>query len=202
MQNLHGLFQLRVLAAGCLIGMNVDHVVGQHAFLLHVDAFHRGDADAGHAEGRAVDEADVARADDVAAGRLADELAQAERADGVGENLGVAERAVVHEHDQRFGPLAVVEVEHEALSAVALAEEGVFAAAEVVEDLVVGIAAAIVADVEHDRFLIEVVRVERAQENVEAGVVHARNVNVTKLALGELRDALGVVRDPALVHQC
>ena len=64
--------------------------------------------------------ADVARADDEAAGRLADQLAQAERAEGVREDLGVAVGAVVDEQHQRLGPLAVVGVEDQALAAVAL----------------------------------------------------------------------------------
>src|SRR5262249_35491786 len=137
-------------------------IVRDHAFLLHIDALERGDADARHPEGGAVDEADAARADDVAASRLADQLAQSQRADGVRENLRVAERAIVDQHDQRLRPLAVVEVEHEALSAVALMEERVLLAAEIIEDLIVREAAAVEADVEHDRLLVEAIGVERA----------------------------------------
>ena len=51
------------------------------------------------------------------------------------------------------------------------------------------------------RFLVEVVRVQRADEAIQAGLVHAGNVDVAELALAQLGDAAGVVLDPAIVHQ-
>ena len=132
---------------------------------------------------------------------MADQLAQAQGAEGVGEDLGVAVGAVVDEQHQRLGPLAVVGTQHRALAAVALAEEGVLLGAEVVEHLVVREAAAVVAHVEHDRFLVEVVGIEGPHELVQAGFVHARDVDVAELALAQLGHALGVLFHPALVHQ-
>ena len=44
-----------------LVGMDFDHHVRLNAFLFHVDALDRVDADARDAEGRAVDQADAGR---------------------------------------------------------------------------------------------------------------------------------------------
>ena len=74
-------------------------------------------------------------------------------------------------------------------AAVAVLEERVFLAAEVVQHLVVRVAAAVVAHVEDDRFLVEVVGVQGADEAVEAGLVHAGDVDVAELALAQLGDA-------------
>ena len=64
----------------------------------------------------------------------------------------------------RAGPFAVVAAEDEPLAAVALAEEGVFLAGEIAEHLVVGEAAAVVADVEDDAFLVEVIGIKGPDE--------------------------------------
>ena len=66
------------------------------------------------------------------------------------------------------------------LAAVALAEEGVLLAGQVVQHLIVREAAAVVAHVEDDAFLVEVVGVEGAHEAVEAGLVHARECGCSR----------------------
>src|SRR5262249_4612033 len=163
--------------------MYVYRDIGDDADFLHVLALGVVNAGAGDAKDRAVDQADGPRSDDVRACGLADELAQAERAEGTRENLRVTVRAILNEQHQRLGPFAVMGTQHRSRAAVTLAEERMFLAAEIVQYLVVRVAAAVVANVEDNRFLVEIVRIERANEVVQALLVHAGNVNVAQRAL-------------------
>src|SRR5262245_65203664 len=61
--------------------------------------------------------------------------------------------------------------------------------------------AAVVADVEDNRFLVEVVGIERSHEAIEARLVHARNVDVAVLSRSLVGDKLRVELAPALVHE-
>src|SRR5262249_61633535 len=112
-----------------------DHLhVGLDALLLHVGTLHREHADARHTERRAVDQADAAGADDEAARRLSDQLAQAKRAEGMWKDLCVAVRTIVDQQDGRLGPLAVVRPQYQPLAAEAVTEKRVLARAQVVQD--------------------------------------------------------------------
>ncbi len=61
--------------------------------------------------------------------------------------------------------------------------------------------AAVVADIEDDAVLVEVVRVKSADETVQTLLVHAANVNIAETAFAEFGDALGVLPCPIFVHQ-
>src|SRR5205085_11991259 len=89
----------------------------------------------------------------------------------------------------------------ESFAAVALAEPRVLAGAEIVEDLVVREAAAIVANVKYDAFLIVGFGVKRAEKAIQARLFHVGNMDVAESAVAEFGNRLGVTGDPALVHQ-
>ena len=76
-----------------------------------------------------------------------------------------------------------------------------FLGAEVVQHLVVGETAAVVANINDDRLLVEVVRVQRADELLKALFIHARDVDVADLAAARLGDRLGVLFEPPVVQQ-
>ena len=84
---------------------------------------------------------------------------------------------------------------------VALQEERVIAAAQIVQYFIVREAAAIEPHVQNDRLLVEIVRIQRAHEMRQSLGIHAGNVNVTQFALAQFRNALRVLIQPALVHQ-
>ena len=108
------------------------------------------------------------------------------------ENLGVAERTIIDKQRERLAPFTVVRAHDEPAGTVAVGEDGVLLAGEVIEHLIVGEAAAVKAHVEHDAVLVEVVGIEGADESLQARLVHARYVDVTELAARELADSVGV----------
>src|SRR5207237_904924 len=83
-----------------------------------------------------------------------DQLAQAERAEGVREDLGVAVGAVVDQQHCWLGPLAVVGSQHQALTAETVPEEGVLARTEIIQHLLMSEAPAVEAYVENERLLV------------------------------------------------
>src|SRR4051794_34879681 len=97
------------------------------------------------------------------------------------KDLRIAEAAVVDHQHHGLCPLAIERPNHLSLAAVAEAKDGVRLRAEVVQHLIMRKTAAVETDIEDDRFLVEIVRVERTHKPIEAGFVHARNVNVAEL---------------------
>ena len=52
------------------------------------------------------------------------------------------------------------------------------------------VAAAVEADVQNDRFLVEIVGIQRPHETVQSRLVHASDVDVAEFALAKLGDPL------------
>ena len=184
-----------------ILGGDFHGHVGRHALFVHVHVLVREDADARDAESRTVDEPRAAGADDQPARGLADDLAQPAGAEGVREDFRVAVAAVVDDHRHRLAPLAVEVAQHLPFATVALDELRVILADEVVQHLVVGEAAAVVADVDDDGLFVEVVRIEAPHEDFQPGFVHAGDVDVPEFAAREFIHLLGVLLDPAVVHE-
>ncbi len=151
---------------------------------------------------RAVDQRDVARADDVAAGRPGRRACPGPACGRRAGKISASEyERLLMSSTSGLVHLRSSELSAKPDAAVALMEERVLLAGQVVEDLFVREAAAVVADVEDDAFLVEVVGVEGAQKTIEAGLVHARNVDVAELAVAKFMDFVSVVANPAFVHQ-
>ena len=117
------------------------------------------------------------------------------------EDFRIAVAAVVDEHHHRLGPLAVEVAHHHPLAAVALHELRVVLAHEVVQHLVVGEAASVVAHVDDKTFLVEVVRVQGTHEHFEARFVHAGDVDIAEFATALLGDVFRIAGHPPVVQQ-
>src|SRR5579884_881379 len=197
-QRLDGGLQLAVPMGGDVFGRVLYLNIRRNAQVLHILAVGGVVAPGGQAEARAVYQAGLIRADDVARRRHAYDLAQVQGAEPGGEDLGVAVGMLIDQQHNRLGEGAF----RLALAlAVARLDVGVDAPRERFEHSIVRVAAGIAANVEEEAVLVYRLAVKLPLEPPGRVRIHRFEMDIGQTIAGELIYQLSVVPHARLILQ-